>query len=203
MSDSILLPALYLAPVSYFHEILKCEGSLIIEQYENFPKQTYRNRTKIATANGILELTVPIQHGRKQHGAMKDVKINYDHDWQRLHIQSIETAYRSSAYFEYYEDDFSIFYEKKFDYLMDLTMAQTEMILKILKIKKEINLSSSYQKEFADGIDFRQSIHPKKPSVYEDPKPYYQVFEDRQGFIADVSIIDLIFNQGPQSKSFL
>jgi len=203
MSNSIILPAHYLPPVSFFHAIMRNEGDVKIEQYEHFPKQTFRNRTKIGTANGILELFVPIKHGRKEHRAMKDVQINYDHDWQRLHWLSIQTAYRSSAYFEYYEDDFYEFYNKKYEFLMDFNVKQIELVFKILKIKKPIGFTDSFLKSYDNALDFRESIHPKKTSVYEHQKPYYQVFEDRTGFIPDLSIIDLIFNQGPQSKNYL
>lgn len=201
MSSSILLPGLYLPPVSYFHAIVQNEGPVTIEQFENFPKQTYRNRAKIGTANGILELFVPINHGRREHRAIKEVEINYDHDWQRLHWTSIQTAYRSSAYFEYYEEDFHTFFTEKFNFLLDYNVKQLELIFKILKIKKDITFTESYQKEHP--LDYRNIIHPKKDSVYPNPKPYYQIFEDRTGFIPDLSIIDLIFNQGPQSKNYL
>ena len=202
MSNSIILPACYLPPVSYFHAIARSEGSIILDKYEHFPKQTYRNRTGIATANGILNLVVPIQHGRKQHVAMKDVKISYDHNWQRLHWMSIQTAYRTSAYFEYYEDDFKSLYETNYEMLFDYNVAQLELVLKCLKLKKAIEYTDKFVKSYEER-DFREKIHPKRESVYANPKPYYQIFEDRTGFIPNVSIIDLIFNQGPQSKNYL
>lgn len=203
MSHSIVLSACYLPPISYFHAISKCEGDILLDKYEHFPKQTYRNRAKISTANGILDLIVPIQHGRKEHIAMKDVKINYDHDWQRLHWLSLQTAYRSSAYFEFYENEFYSFYEKKYDFLFDYNVEQTALILKCLKIKKSINFTDKYESTYDETLDLRSSIHPKKDSILVDAKPYYQIFEDRNGFLPDLSVIDLIFNQGPQSKSYL
>ncbi|HMR17857.1 MAG TPA: WbqC family protein [Sphingobacterium sp.] len=203
MSTSLLLSANYFPAVSYFHVILGNNSEILLEKYEHYPKQTYRNRARIATANGVLDLTLPIQHGRKEHVPMKDVRINYDHDWQRLHWLSIQTAYRSSAYFEYYEEDFAFFFEKKEEFLMDYNVAQLDLLLKILKINVPVSFTDRYEKQYTDTTDYRDSIHPKKASVYENPKPYYQVFEDRHGFIADLSIIDLIFNQGPQSRSFL
>lgn len=202
MSNSIVLAASYLPPVSYFHAIAKNEGYVLLDKYEHFPKQTYRNRARIATANGVLDLIVPIQHGRKERIAMKDIRINYDHDWQRLHWLSMQTAYRSSAYFEYYEDDFRPFYEKKYDFLLDYNVAQLELLLKCLKLKRAINFTNTYEKEYPFA-DFRDAIHPKKESIMKDPQPYYQLFEDRHGFLPDLSVVDLIFNQGPQSKSYL
>lgn len=202
MSNSIILSANYLPPVSYFHAIAKNEGDIVLDKYEHFPKQTFRNRTQIATANGVLDLIVPIQHGRKERIGMKDVKIAYDHEWQRLHWLSLQTAYRSSAYFEYYEDDFKPFYTRKFDYLFDFNLAQLELVLKCLKIKRTIGFTDTYEKDYGN-LDFRHVIHPKKASIYPNPKPYYQIFEDRHGFLANLSVIDLIFNQGPQSKMYL
>lgn len=202
MSNSIILSANYLPTTSYFHAITQNDGNIVLDKYEHFPKQTYRNRTKIATANGILELIIPIQHGRKEHIPMKDVKINYDHAWQRLHWLSIQTAYRSSPYFEYYEDDFRPFYESKYEFLFDFNLGQLELILKCLKLKRSIEFTASFQKSY-ESIDYRNLIHPKKESVFISPKPYYQIFEDRNGFIPDLSILDLIFNQGPQSKNYL
>lgn len=203
MSNSIILSASYLPPVSYFHAIAKNEGNIVLDKYEHFPKQTYRNRAKIATANGILDLIVPIQHGRKEHISMKDIKINYDHDWQRLHWLSMQTAYRSSPYFEYYEDEFKPFYEAKQEFLFDFNVAQLELILKCLKIKRTIHFTETFEKVYEEDLDLRNVIHPKKESILSNPKPYYQLFEERHGFLPDLSIVDLIFNQGPQSKSYL
>ena len=203
MANSIVLSANYLPSVSYFHAIVKHGIGVTIDKYEHFPKQTYRNRARIATANGILDLIVPIQHGRKERVPMKDVRLSYDHDWQSLHWRSIETAYRSSAYFEFYEDDFRPFYEQKYEFLLDYNVEQFQLFKKILKLKFEIDFTDAYEKEYLDKIDFREAIHPKKESIYITPKPYYQIFEERHGFVPDLSVIDLIFNQGPQSKNYL
>ncbi len=202
MESQLLLPAFYLPPVSYFYVIQQYDRPILIEQFEHYPKQTYRTRTKIATANGVLDLIVPILHGRKEHVPVKDIRINYDHDWQRLHWLSLQTAYRSSAYFEYYEDDFAVFYRRPFEFLLDYNVAQLDLVLKCLKISRSIHFTESYQ-SFCGTLDFRESIHPKKSSVLQNPKPYYQVFEDKHGFIPDLSIVDLLFNQGPHSKNWL
>ena len=203
MSNSIVLSSNYLPPVSYFHAIAQTDGQITLDKYEHFPKQTYRNRTQLATANGILNLFIPIQHGRKTNVPMQDVRISYDHEWQRLHWLSIQTAYRSSAYFEYYEDDFHTFYNQKYDFLFDYNIKQLELIFKVLKIKKPIEFTDLYVKDYDDAFDYRNTIHPKKETVYLNQKPYYQLFGDRTGFIPNLSVIDLIFNQGPQSKNYL
>jgi|SRR5690606_20050947 len=202
MESPLLLPAFYLPPVSYFHTIQQSEQPLVMERFEHYPKQTYRTRAKIATANGILDLIVPILHGRKDHVRMKDIRINYDFNWQRLHWLSIQTAYRSSAYFEYYEDDFVRFYEQRYDYLFDFNIAQLQLLLKCLKTPRSLTFTEAYTPRI-EPLDYRETIHPKKASILQDAKPYYQVFEDKHGFLPDLSIVDLLFNQGPQSKSYL
>ena len=203
MTEQLLLPAFYLPNVAYFQAIHQHKGSICIEQYEHFPKQTYRTRTRIGTANGGLDLIVPVMHGKKEHVPVKDVRINYDHPWQRLHWLSIQTAYRSSAYFEYYEDDFIQFYKQKTEFLLDYHMQQLTLMLRLLKINRDISLSDSYVKQIDSAVDWRIAATPRKPSLMTEPKPYYQVFEEKTGFVPDLSIIDLLFNQGPQSRSFL
>ncbi len=202
MESQLLLPAFYLPPVSYFHIIQQSEQPLIVERFEHFPKQTYRTRAKIATANGVLDLIVPIIHGRKEHVPMKDIRINYDFNWQRLHWLSIQTAYRSSAYFEYYEDDFVRFYEQKHDFLFDFNIEQLQLLLKCMKINRSLGFTERYTSR-VEHLDYREAIHPKKPSLLMNPEPYYQVFKDKHGFLPDLSVVDLLFNQGPQSKSYL
>lgn len=202
MESQLLLPAFYLPPVSYFHAIKETGVTLMLDRFEHYAKQTYRTRAKIGTANGILELFVPIEHGRKEHVAMKDVRISYEFDWQRLHWMSLQTAYRSSSFFEFYEDDFAVFYNQKHSFLFDFNIQQLELILKCLKFNRTLNFTESYH-EVAGDIDLRHAIHPKKQSIWTEHTPYYQVFEDKTGFIADLSIVDLLFNQGPQSKSYL
>ncbi|MDR0262690.1 MAG: WbqC family protein [Sphingobacterium sp.] len=203
MESQLLLPACYLPPISYFHTIQEHNLPLVIEKYEHFQKQSYRTRARIASANGMQDLIVPIQHGNKDRVPMKDIRISYEFDWQRLHWLSIQTAYRSSAYFEYYEDDFKRFYEEKFEYLVDFNVAQLELILKSVKLKRSIAFTEEYIAAPDGRIDYRQIIHPKKESILSRPKEYYQVFSDKNGFYPDLSIIDLLFNQGPQSKSYL
>lgn len=203
MESQLLLPAYYLPPVSYFHLIQENNLPIVVEKYEHFQKQSYRTRARIASANGVQDLIVPIQHGNKDRVPVKDIRISYEFDWQRLHWLSIQTAYRSSAYFEYYEDDFHRFYHEKFDYLLDLNIAQLELILKSVKLKRTISFTEEYQAADPDTIDYREMIHPKKESLLATPKEYYQVFSDKNGFYPDLSVIDLLFNQGPQSKSYL
>ncbi|GHE45107.1 WbqC family protein [Sphingobacterium griseoflavum] len=203
MNSSLLLPAFYLPPVSYFHAI-KQAGSeaLLLEKHEHYAKQSYRTRARIASANGVLDLIVPIVHGRKERVAMKDIRINYEHDWQRLHWLSLQTAYRSSAYFEYYEDDFRKFYDRQHAFLFDFNFAQLELLLTCLKLNRSVHFSEAYVSP-ESAADLRTLIHPKRDHFWPTQPAYYQVFEERHGFLPELSVIDLLFNQGPQSKNFL
>jgi hypothetical protein len=175
--------------------------TLLIEKQEHYPKQTFRNRTSIAGPNGKLDLTVPVQKGSNAKKAFKDVKISYEDQWQRIHWLSLETSYRSSSYFEFYEDDFAPFYQKKYEFLFDYNIALFEVILKLLKMPVTYNFTQTYESAPNNFIDLRSVFTPKKESVYQN-KPYYQAFEDRNGKLNNMSIVDLLFNQGPQASKF-
>jgi len=203
MATHLLLNAFYLPPIAYFQTIQQHNLPILIEQYEHFQKQSYRTRAHIATANGIQDLILPIQHGNKKRLPLKDIKLSYEFDWQRLHWLSLQAAYRSSAYFEYYEDDFAHFYEKPTTYLLDFNIQQLELLLKAFKLKREITFTEEYFRAPQEQLNFRDRISPKLESLLLNPKPYYQVFEDRIGFKPDLSAVDLLFNQGPQSKNYL
>lgn len=202
MDSPLILPVCYLPPVSFFKLLNVSSAPVLLERHEHYPKQTYRNRTTIYSANGKLDLIIPVQHGSKSHTKMKDVRISYESTWQRLHWMSLQTAYRSSAYFEYYEDDFAPFYQQRYTWLFDFNEAQLALLLRLLKIQKEVGHTTDYCEDYPADTDFRQAIHPKKASPYPS-KPYYQVFGDKHGFLPDLSIIDLLFNHGPQSKGYL
>ena len=197
-----VLPMFYLPPVEYFQKLNSYNPDFLIEKYEHFPKQTYRNRANIYSPDGILTLVVPVVKGSKVHTPIKDVKISYDFQWQRLHWMSLQACYRRSAYFEYYEDEFAPFYENKEVFLFDYNQKLLELLLRLLKIKVGISFTSGYEADYAGLIDFRNSIHSKKITLSEQ-KPYFQVFEERHGFVKNLSIVDLLFNQGPQSLNYL
>jgi hypothetical protein len=197
-----ILPLFYLPPIEYFNNFVKYKENILIEQYEHFPKQTFRNRASIQSPNGKLDLIIPVVKGSKVHTKVKDVRISYDFDWQRLHWMSLQTSYRRSSYFEYYEDQLSPFYEKKWDYLLDFNLEIFTLLLKLLKLKGEYALTQSYEEGYEGMADLRNSISPKKTSAHNF-QPYYQVFEERHGFIPNLSIVDLLFSQGPQSSKFI
>jgi hypothetical protein len=197
-----VLPLFYLPPVEYFAQLNTYSPDFVVEKHEHFPKQTYRNRANIYSPDGVLTLVVPVVKGSKVHTPVKDVKISYDFNWQRLHWLSLQGCYRRSAYFEYYEDEFAPFYELKETFLFDYNEKLLAMLLKLLKIKTTLSFTETYEAEYADLTDLRRSIHPKKESGFNQ-KPYFQVFEERHGFMKNLSIVDLLFNQGPQSLNYL
>ena len=201
MHQKLILSTAYFAPLCYYSELLKYQD-IVLEQYEYFEKQTYRNRCYIYGANGRLALIIPIE-GRKDKVAMKDIRISYHAPWQKIHWKSLEAAYRASPYFEYYMDDFIPYYNKPFTFLLDFNLQLNELILKLLKINKMIGLTSSYQTgiEFK-GVDLRPNYYPGiKPGTLNPP--YTQVFDSKHGFIPDLSIVDLLFNKGPEAVKYL
>lgn len=203
MQNTAILPLFYLPPVGYFSLLQKLSPNLLIEKSEHFPKQTYRNRASIYSPNGKLDLTVPVVRGSKMHTVAKDVKISNDFNWQRLHWMSLQSCYRSSAYFEFYEDELSKFYTQRFDYLFDYNLELLNWLNKKLKLNVEIDFTTEYIKEINPELDFRSMMNPKKTEDIVNNKPYYQVFEDRHQFLPNLSIVDLLFNQGPQSRLYL
>ena len=202
MEKGAVFPLFYLPNVEFFKNLSQYKDlTVLIEKEEHYPKQTFRNRTQIVGPNGRLDLTVPIQKRINERRKYKDVKISYDDNWQRIHWLSLETSYRSSAYFEFYEDAFAPFYQKKYDFLFDYNMELFSTILKLIKLPIAFQMTASYETVYEDLTDFRSIIVPNKSSDYQN-KPYFQVFEDRNGKLNNMSIVDLLFNQGPQAAKF-
>ena len=190
--------AFYFGPIDYYAEMVKSQ-SLNIEVCENFQKQTYRNRMNILGANGKLMLNIPILHDGTR--LFKDLQPSYEYDWQKEHIKSLKSAYQSSPYFEYYEDDIIPILEKKEKFLLDLNLKTIEFINQKLNLDLEIKQTEFYQiidKEF----DFRNQFSAKKPAQYELTE-YAQVFDDKFEFVSDLSILDLLFSEGPSAVVYL
>lgn len=201
MQNSAIFPLFYLPSTFYFGTLKQHDFNFLIEKHEHFPKQTFRNRTEIASPNGTLTLTLPVIKGSKNHTPVKDVKISYDVKWQRLHWLSLQTCYRSSAYFEFYEDSLAPFYEKRYLFLFDFNLDLFNWLLKQLKIDTDYAVTTAYQKE-AGAPDYRESF-PKNGTNGQAARPYFQVFSDRNAFIPNLSCVDLLFNQGPQARLYL
>ena len=199
MIMKILLPIFYLPPVSWFAVFLKEENEIVLEQYENFPKQTYRNRTNIYGANGRLSLIIPINHSGER--VMKEIKVSHRENWQKLHWKSIKSAYQSSPYFEFYEDKLQKIFEFESDSLIQFNLNALKIVLDILKTKKAYSLNIEYVKIPLEE-NYREKFSAKKESEIE-MEEYYQSFTDKMGFMKDLSILDLICNKGPETLTYL
>ncbi|MEE9460928.1 MAG: WbqC family protein [Bacteroidales bacterium] len=205
-TDTALLSISYLGPVQYITKFL-LHPVRIIERYDHYIKQTYRNRCNIMGANGILPLSIPVLKGQDHKTYVRDIRIDYNKKWQKLHWRSIESAYRHSPFFEFYMDEFSPFYEQRFEFLLDFNAALLELILQSLEINYTLRYSSEFMDVSArDCADYREAIHPKRDLSSDPlftPVTYRQVFAERLGFRANLSIIDLLFNEGPNARSVL
>lgn len=197
----ILLSSAYLAPVQYYTKLLQCKGNAYIEAYDSYTKQTYRNRCVIVDANGPLALTIPTEKTAEGKCLMRDIRISDHGNWRHRHWNALEAAYRHTPFFLYYEDDFRPFYEQKIESLYDFNMGLTRLVCQLIGIDTPLLPTTEY--EGASCLtDLRECIHPKQAWEADKefvPKEYYQVFKDKHGFIANMSIVDLLFNMGPES----
>jgi hypothetical protein len=204
--SSILLSSTYFGPVHYFTKFILYD-EIWLEAHENYTKQTYRNRCNIYGANGKLSLIVPVITSEKHKTLIKDIRIDYTKNWQKLHLKGIESAYRSSPFYEFFFDDFQPIFSKKFNFLLDLNMEILMKIIHILELNPKIKLTDRFLFPGTIEIaDMRDSIHPKKafqPDRLFKPMDYNQPFAEKHGFLANLSIIDLIFNTGPETAKIL
>ena len=208
--EDILLSIAYLAPIQYFTKLISGKP-IYIEHCESYLKQTYRNRTIILAANGPLQLSLPVVDGPRAKGLIREIKLTYDHQWQQIHWRGISAAYNNSPFFEYYADDFApFFHQKKWKFLVDFNAEIQNVLLETLEIKPDINYTQDYisaENVPARTLDYRYSITPKLHRQAVDPSyismPYTQVFNERWGFVPNLSILDLLFNEGPATVSHL
>ena len=192
---SHIFPTAYLPSIEYVSLFLKTEDASI-ELFETYQKQSCRTRTNVMTANGVQTLTIPVIKTNGNHTLTKDIEISYKESWQQVHLRCLESAYRKSAYFDYYFPYFEKIYKQKFNTLVELNDFCLKTILKIMKVKKDYSFTTDFER-IADENDYRISL--SKGSNKIEMKPYYQVFADRHGFIPNLSIVDLLFNEGPNS----
>ncbi len=197
---SLLLPT-YFPSISHFVAIAQSD-KIMFEMEDSFQKQTNRNRTYIYSPNGIQLLNIPVKHSKETHQKTKDVKIETDFDWQKQHFKSLEAAYRSSPFFEYFEDDIYPIFEKKFTFLMDLNFEVMDIVCKCLRMKLEYTTTTEYFHEVeADVMDFRFLANGKKDNSQFESYP--QVFQEKAGFLNNLNILDLLFNEGKFAMDYL
>jgi len=204
--SSVLLSTAYWPNLQYFYYVLNSEN-IFIESHEHYQKQSFRNRARILTANGVLDLTIPVQSANKV--AISRVEISYKENWQANHWRAITSAYKNSPYFEFFEDEIKQFYSLEYRYLLEYNTDELNIIFKILRLKKQIHLTSDYHKEINNNFDLREKIHPKidftndlnTKTILE--KPYYQTFGEKFPFQPNLSILDLLFNKGLGTLDYL
>lgn len=202
----ILLSTTYLGPVQWYQKLHRSE-IVVLDRYESFVKQTYRNRCLISATNGIQALTLPIVHGNSRR--ICDIKLSDHGNWQHLHWQALQSAYGESPFFEFYADDLAPFYEKRWTYLYDFNMELVQLLCQLLDIQCVFSETDRfYSNEEWTNIgdsDLRNVIRPKNPLPDSDfcPKPYYQVYLGKWGFLPNLSIVDLLFNEGNESIFYL
>lgn len=207
--SAIVIHPVYFGNIAHFSAIVQAE-SVTFEMFDHYQKQTFRNRCYIATANGPLLLNIPIKHSSsgkrgerdKKHQLYRDVKIENAFPWKKQHWKSIQIAYRSSPFFEFYEDDLAPLFESEDDHLMPFNQKCFEVICDLLGLKISSGYTTSYQKSISEKKDLRSLVEAKK-SFSTSFEPYTQVLESQHGFLPNLSILDLLFNEGPNALSYL
>ena len=215
----LLLETAFMPPVSYFAAIAEeftlsygrvvslVPARLRLEACENYQKQSYRNRCRIYAAGGVESLTLPVVHeGGTSSLPIREIRVDWSRDWLPRMERAIVSAYESSPYFEYYRDSLFDILESRPEKLFDLNIRLIHYFLGKIGISADIDFSTEYERpgETAPGIrDLRGIIHPKRPSILQTEKPYWQVFAAKYGFRSDLSVMDLLFNEGPDSISYL
>ena len=198
----MLVQPTFFSPVIQY--VLMASGDdIVFEKHDNFQKQTYRNRCYIYGANGKQLLTVPVMHAKNsQRQKTKDVRIDNSFSWKKNMVKSLESSYRSSPYFEFYEDDVLEIFNKDHDFLLDLNLHAHEMVSQCLGLEATIRFTESYLEEWPGGEDYRYLAKAKGEPAYP-LKKYTQVFENKHGFLANLSILDLLFNEGTNALHYL
>ena len=197
----IVIHPTYFPNIAHFTAMVKAD-EVVLEMDDNFVKQTYRNRTYIYGANGKLGLNIPVIYSQKNRQKYKDVKIFNEDNWQSLHWKSLLSAYRTSPFFEYYEDELQHIFTEKADFLLDFNLKCFEVICDCLQLELNTSKTETYQKIIADKSDFRHLVNAKKEPTFAFEN-YTQVFNNKHGFIPNLSILDLLFNEGPNALNHL
>lgn len=201
MSQAVFSLA-YFGPIHYYKSLVNYKD-IWIEASENYQKQSHRNRQYIYGANGKLMLNIPVKHSRSQKRLKyKDSQIENDFKWQALHFKSLASAYRTSPYFEFYEENFELLYSKKYTCIFEFNKDCFDLIIRLLNFDLKYKMTDEYIEDY-DKLDDKRHLVKAKTQQKIELKPYHQVFEDKYGFIPNLSILDLLFNLGPESLGYL
>jgi hypothetical protein len=200
LNSPVLLSTAYLPPVAWFAAVAS-SGAAQIEACESFQKQSYRNRCKICSADGAQTLQVPVQHGGSR--LIRDIRIDYGKNWLHLHRSAIATAYGPSPFYKYYWDELDAVLERRHEFLFDLNAALTEKLIDMLHLKASLTFTGDYCSAPEGVRNLRGAINPKREPAGSPFKEYYQVFVRKLGFIPNLSIIDLLFCEGPEAYRYL
>lgn len=199
----------YFGSVNYYFELIKSTNCKF-ELYDTYQKMSFRNRCRILGANGLIDLSIPVVGGREIKCRMNEVKICYKEDWRSRHFKTLVSSYNRSPWFDYYKDQFETLYSDKIEYLAEWDLKCHSLVSRVLNIKSinNYNLTLSYESDFEGSnkkvLDLRNKFLPKEPNPFEiKMKPYPQVFSDRYGFVPGLSILDLIFCEGPNALEIL
>ena len=195
-----LFTTAYFPSISYMARFL-AEDEPFVEIWETYHKQTYRNRCRVMTANGVESLSVPVVKVNGNHTMTKDMTLSPIEPWQHIHSRCLESAYKAAPYFDHYYDYLRPIFEGRFERLVDLNDAALKAVLKMLKVNKEIVYTTDYVREAEN--DLREAFSPKKQADASLFPSYYQVFSEKYPFAPDLSVLDLIFNLGPEANSYL
>lgn len=196
---NILLHPTYFPNIAHFVGIENAQ-SLLFEVEDNYQKQTFRNRTTIYAANGALILSIPVVFTQKNRQKFKDVKIANDTHWQSKHWKSLQSAYRTSPFFEFYEDDLRQLFIDEEKYLLDFNFKCIDIIFDCLQLDLKFTKTESYQKTVEDKTDLRHLVNTRQQQQFSN---YTQVFDNKHGFINNLSILDLLFNEGTNALNYL
>ena len=194
----------YLPPIEYFVQLL-VRNKAIIEKEETYPKQTYRNRCRILTANGVLNLSIPVSKPYGNNTKTKDITIINSDRWFTNHWRAINSAYSGSPFFLYYKDDLQEFFSGRYDNLLEFNTELTNVLLNLIGISSTLTYSDSFAipGQANLSLDARYTITPKKETSSKNFEEYTQVFSSKYSFIPNLSIIDALFNLGPETKEYL